>query len=226
MLFGEKLYQLRKENNLSQEQLAEKCNVSRQAVSKWESGQGYPEMEKVLQLCDILKVDLDYLMRDNTSRSENTNTKENSITKDNNIIFKSFIGKWVKIFLDDKEFKGLYKVGIVAMNKEFIIFEDKAKKGVIKISDIKSMSSEDISKLKYDKIKSIATREISDEYIPYKEFQGITCNIRLKCSSLFTTPQGYYHAKVFSVTEGGIIIEQKGKEIAIKTSDILMIMEV
>ena len=45
MTFGEKLLQLRKEKGLSQEALAEKINTTRQAISKWENGQGYPETD-------------------------------------------------------------------------------------------------------------------------------------------------------------------------------------
>ena len=54
MRFSEKLPKLRKNNNLSQEQLAEQLGVSRQAVSKWEAGNSYPDMEKMLQMCQIL----------------------------------------------------------------------------------------------------------------------------------------------------------------------------
>ena len=46
MTFGEKMYKLRKAQGLSQEALAEKLNTSRQAVSKWENNNGYPETEK------------------------------------------------------------------------------------------------------------------------------------------------------------------------------------
>lgn len=48
MVFGEKLFKLRKEKGLSQEALAEKVNTSRQAISKWKNGQGFPETEKLL----------------------------------------------------------------------------------------------------------------------------------------------------------------------------------
>ena len=58
MRFSEKLPKLRKNNNLSQEQLAEQLGVSRQAVSKWEAGNSYPDMEKMLQKCQILNCPL------------------------------------------------------------------------------------------------------------------------------------------------------------------------
>ncbi|MCL2580606.1 MAG: helix-turn-helix domain-containing protein [Oscillospiraceae bacterium] len=64
MKFSEKLQQLRREHGLSQEMLAERLDVSRQAVSKWESGQAYPEMDKLLSLCNIFNVSLDDLVRD------------------------------------------------------------------------------------------------------------------------------------------------------------------
>ena len=64
MRFCDKLLNLRKKNNFSQEQLAEKLNVSRQAVSKWESGSTYPDMEKMLLLCNILNCTLEELMDD------------------------------------------------------------------------------------------------------------------------------------------------------------------
>lgn len=48
MTFGEKLYKLRKSQGFSQEELAEKLNTSRQAISKWENNNGYPETEKII----------------------------------------------------------------------------------------------------------------------------------------------------------------------------------
>ncbi len=62
MSFGEKLQMLRKKNQLSQEGLAEMLGVSRQAVSKWELGEGYPEVEKLLILSNKLNVSLDSLL--------------------------------------------------------------------------------------------------------------------------------------------------------------------
>ena len=62
MSFSENLKQIRKENHLSQEELAELLDVSRQAVSKWEQGQGYPEVEKLLLLSSKLNISLDALM--------------------------------------------------------------------------------------------------------------------------------------------------------------------
>lgn len=69
MTLGEKLSKLRKENNYTQEQLADILGVSRQAVSKWESDISYPETEKLLRLGELYECSMDYLLRDGESES-------------------------------------------------------------------------------------------------------------------------------------------------------------
>lgn len=63
-MLSEKLYKLRKSSGLSQEQLAEQLNVSRQAISKWESGSAIPESEKLIAISDYFDVSVDYLLKD------------------------------------------------------------------------------------------------------------------------------------------------------------------
>lgn len=63
MNFGENLQQLRKEKGLSQEKLADTLEVSRQAISKWESNTAYPETEKLIALSDLFGVSIDYLIK-------------------------------------------------------------------------------------------------------------------------------------------------------------------
>ncbi len=63
MTLGEKIYELRKTRGLSQEQLAEVLNVSRQSISKWEGNVTYPESDKLIALSDYFQVSLDYLMK-------------------------------------------------------------------------------------------------------------------------------------------------------------------
>lgn len=64
MNFADKLCVLRNQSGYSQEQLAEKMGVSRQAVSKWESGVTLPETEKIILLSDLFNVSIDFLLRD------------------------------------------------------------------------------------------------------------------------------------------------------------------
>ena len=79
MNFAEKLKMLRKERNITQEQLAELLSVSRQAVSKWESGTGYPETEKLLIISKELNVSLDYLLLDETVLEEKNRKEEKPV---------------------------------------------------------------------------------------------------------------------------------------------------
>lgn len=72
MKFCDKLPKLRKENNLSQELLADKLGVSRQAVSKWENGSSYPDMEKMIEICKVLNCTLDDLFDDGIISKNNT----------------------------------------------------------------------------------------------------------------------------------------------------------
>ncbi|MBR3891466.1 MAG: helix-turn-helix transcriptional regulator [Bacilli bacterium] len=62
MNFGENLKQIRKSKNMSQEELAQKVNVTRQSVSKWENGEAYPEMNNILELCKIFNCKINDLV--------------------------------------------------------------------------------------------------------------------------------------------------------------------
>ena len=62
MNLGEKIYELRSENNMSQGDLADKLDVSRQSVSKWENNTAVPDLDKLIKLCDIFEISLDELM--------------------------------------------------------------------------------------------------------------------------------------------------------------------
>ena len=64
MAFGERLQEARKRSGFTQEEFAEQLQVSRQAVSKWESGRGYPEMEKLIYICHRCGVTMDELFAD------------------------------------------------------------------------------------------------------------------------------------------------------------------
>ena len=64
MILAEKIMKLRKQNGWSQEELAMKLNISRQSVSKWESGTSIPDLDKILKLSQIFGVSTDYLLKD------------------------------------------------------------------------------------------------------------------------------------------------------------------
>lgn len=76
MTFGEKLSKLRRERNYTQEQLAALLGVSRQSVSKWESGTAFPETEKLLRLGALFDCSLDYLFKDDASADPQTSAPQ------------------------------------------------------------------------------------------------------------------------------------------------------
>ncbi|MFR1784987.1 MAG: helix-turn-helix domain-containing protein [Ruthenibacterium lactatiformans] len=78
MIFADKVVQLRKKSGWSQEELAEKLNVTRQSVSKWEGAQSIPDLEKILQLAQIFGVSTDYLLKDELAEAEYTKSDDSS----------------------------------------------------------------------------------------------------------------------------------------------------
>ncbi|PWJ13518.1 helix-turn-helix domain-containing protein [Ruminococcus flavefaciens] len=93
MEFNNKLYELRKQKGFSQEELANRLNVSRQTVSKWEVGDSTPDMEKLIAISDLFGISLDELVLDKapepapapqTVKSElYADIKEKVLTEDN-----------------------------------------------------------------------------------------------------------------------------------------------
>ena len=81
MSFGENLQTIRKKNQLSQEGLAEMLGVSRQAVSKWELGEGYPEVDKLLILSKKLNISLDSLLGGESTPIASENSKSSDLIR-------------------------------------------------------------------------------------------------------------------------------------------------
>lgn len=106
---GIKISQARREQGITQVELAAKMSVTRQTVSRWESGIAYPDIEKVVDLSNILHVSCDYLLRteenlrgidkvDNVDQADNISTS--SITR----LLSNLEGKKIRIqFYDDEE---------------------------------------------------------------------------------------------------------------------------
>lgn len=79
MTLGEKIMNLRLSANLSQEELAEKLNVSRQSVSKWEMNQALPQIDKVLMLSELFGISTDELLRDKIDVKTQTDTQNKKL---------------------------------------------------------------------------------------------------------------------------------------------------
>ena len=79
MNIGERIYELRRKNSMSQEDLAEKMNVSRQSISKWESNQSVPEVEKLIQLSNIFNVSTDWILKGENSKKQTSQSNKNNL---------------------------------------------------------------------------------------------------------------------------------------------------
>lgn len=80
MALSEKLTELRKREGMSQEQLADRLGVTRQSVSKWESGTAVPELVKLISLSDVFGVSIDYLVKDTWEEPEAAGREPSSDT--------------------------------------------------------------------------------------------------------------------------------------------------
>ncbi len=95
MLFKEKLRYLRKINNMSQEELAGRLTVSRQAVSRWETGDTIPDAEILLQLSEVFEVSIDNLLKDNLEIDDKWNS---SVPEQKNSALHKIVGICVVSF--------------------------------------------------------------------------------------------------------------------------------
>lgn len=98
MRINEQIYSLRKKQNLSQEELANKLNVTRQTISKWELGESLPDLDKIVPLCEIFKITPDELL----------------IGKKNNEIIKEYKPDKIKALLISVSIF-LYFIGVVSI---------------------------------------------------------------------------------------------------------------
>ena len=108
MTFSEKLYALRTQYGYSQESLAEKLGVSRQAISKWELGTAMPDTEKIITISDTFDVSIDSLLKDNIKLNDNESLdrvviKFLSSAQDMDVISKELLDIVKDGVIDDEE---------------------------------------------------------------------------------------------------------------------------
>ena len=146
MRLDEKIIQLRKNNGLSQEDLADKLNISRQAISRWENGTALPDSNNILQLSKLFNVTTDYLLNDDYNcdndvpliKKANVELKSKSKTFTKLALFASIaflISSLCWLYLSIIKFEILYVI-LTILNAFsslcFIIAYEKSKKKNIK----------------------------------------------------------------------------------------------
>jgi transcriptional regulator with XRE-family HTH domain len=112
MNLSEKIQNLRKEKQLSQEELAEKLDISRQSVSKWESGLAMPEIDKLIMLSEIFGVTTDYLLKDGEP-----------LRKDDDIINTADTKEEIKILARNARYLSVCTYsGLLGLLGQFLLF--------------------------------------------------------------------------------------------------------
>lgn len=228
MTFGEKLYQARKEKGLSQEQLSELCGVSRQSVSKWESGQGYPEAEKLPVLSHVLNIGLDYLMIDEAGTSAPTH-EEHAPAR-----YQDFLGKWVTIMIKDSDLPAVTPVILMDVTEQYMLVAKGQRStlmpALLKTADIQSVSTVAVSKKQEAKSPPNIETSLHTMHNPYLLFEHKVCLIRFRRGdwskgAFGTYFGGYYAVTAESVTDDAMILCDGEKQISVNIEDILFITE-
>ena len=99
MSIGSKLAQARKAANLTQEQLAERLGVTRQAVSRWESDAAYPETDKIVRMAKLLDVSCDYLLRDDIGLGDTEVPPPDPVSR----LLKQAVGRKVQLVFYEED---------------------------------------------------------------------------------------------------------------------------
>lgn len=132
MVIGNKISELRKKFNYTQEQLAEKIGVTRQTLSNWESNITSPDLNQACILCNLLKVNISDLIDNNVGIE----------VKESNNILQKLINKEVEINFDDFSDIDVIgeKVKVLDVNKDFIKIQY-GKEAIVKLIDIDFIES-------------------------------------------------------------------------------------
>ena len=171
MLFNEKLKMLRKENELTQEQLAEKLNVSRQAITKWESGDGTPDIENLKQISILFNTTIDELVKEDKTVKVETIKKYSYIEELEIDHTKHFDINICKIYELNLMLNAEEKVKVEILSNEEENLEESYK---IKFDDLYNKLDIDIKNKK--QVQDITI----NLYLPEKYIDEIELNSKIK----------------------------------------------
>ena len=173
MLFNEKLKMLRKESNLTQEELAEKLNVSRQAITKWESGDGTPDIENLKQISNLFNTTIDELVKEDKNI-------DLDIKKD--------------VYFDEIEIDHTKHFDVhINKSKEINFISNKEEKVKVEVISYETEDLNDLLKIKFDDLYNkmdidIKNKSINDLiiniYIPEKYIDEIELKTKSKLLSI------------------------------------------
>ena len=126
MLLNEKIAIIRKMNNMSQETFAEELGVSRQAVSKWETGSSVPDIQLLLRIADFYNITIDQLIRDEfdlpISQADSERLEKAEAQADSFDIEK-YLGKVCDVSMNSFNYSVIRNVKIIGIYKNMVCFE-------------------------------------------------------------------------------------------------------
>lgn len=131
MAFSENVQYYRKKLGYTQEELGEELLISRQSISKWEQGLAYPEMDKLLIMCELFDCDLDSLVRKEMKDIYDIQDKKTE-EKSQEIMDKEYFRKYVrvknqsKLLITSGVFTGICAIAFVVASYEFMFFDSDA----------------------------------------------------------------------------------------------------
>ena len=133
MLLNEKIAIIRKMNNLTQEAFAEELNVSRQAVSKWESGASVPDVQLLIRIADFYNLTLDQLVRDDfdlpISPADEKKLLDEEKSDGDKFNIEAYLGKICDVSMNSFRYSVIRNVKIVGMYKNLVCFEKNGRYG-------------------------------------------------------------------------------------------------
>lgn len=227
MTLGEKISKLRKENNITQEQLASMFGVSRQAISKWESDVAYPETDKLLKMSEMFKCSLDYLLRDR----ETTQIPQNKTSVVQSIDYSSFIGAWCNIDLKNWD-SGYYMAAIIGQDNQYIYFYQTDRSKNLKYGIVLKQHIDTVTKLelgiKKQNLLPVLPDTMPSICDPFKPLLDKICTIQIHSPNLATfilSTDGYQKVIVTSISADNIQIRDKNSVVILNKRDIVGIVE-
>lgn len=227
MTLGEKISKLRKENNITQEQLASMFGVSRQAISKWESDVAYPETDKLLKMSEMFKCSLDYLLRDR----ETAQIPQNKTSVVQSIDYSSFIGAWCNIDLKNWD-SGYYMAAIIGQDNQYIYFYQTDRSKNLKYGIVLKQHIDTVTKLelgiKKQNLLPILPDTMPSICDPFKPLLDKICTIQMHSPNLATfilSTDGYQKVIVTSISADNIQIKDNNSVVILNKRDIVGIVE-
>lgn len=184
MDISRKLQLLRREKGYSQEVLAEKCEVSRQAVSKWENGIAYPEVDKLILLSKLYEVSVDYLIKDDICKKEESQEVTGEIQ---GIHYNQYTDKICDITMKSLMKSVHRNVRVISCDNNYVFFIKKGKKGLVNRAFISSILVKDNKDVKY-----------LDDGVTYGK--NLVDNMIGKCT-VYTNPNGYFAGTTYFLAE-------------------------